>query len=773
MVRHCNRSMGPLILWAAFFLLGSSSFAQQCDPNGQSGGCCLSTGNYAPAGYPCNDGNPRTVDSCNATGVCVGVYPQGPVCAATATYNQQTGACVANNRPNPTCGDGNVDSGEECDNGSKCSNGTDCTGNPGACSDGSCRPVAGNCCTASCVFANAGTACDDGNGCTPTDTCDGNGTCVGSGEVNCDGSDACHPTNFCSPATGSCSTCGDPNNVQDQSYCSLETEQCVSKIQPCPQYEIDASGNENLCRTNYAQDPKTGECLYQPKLCAPIPGDCNRQACDPGTGQCVEQPDPSCIGACTEPTFPNRPCLTGKCEADGCLFDPNQTPNCFLAEYPDCADNANACEVSQGCDETNGCNYVAVACDVPANPCQEVVRTPEASTCCTYQPRNCASEFGNDPNYIYSCDPTPGTGGCRAFIPQTITFNSPGAQFVGSTVNLVASASSNLAVTFTSLTTTVCTVSGSVANLLTTGTCTIQATQPGSAPQPGKTPYAAASPVNVSFPVQPQHQTITFNPIPQQIVGATVQLSASASSGLPVAFTSLTLAICSVNGSMANMLAPGTCTIQANQSGGSGYPPAQPVTQSITVIQATQTITFTKFPASQLQGTSLTLSAQATSNLPVSFTSLTPSICTVSGNVATLAYPGTCTIQASQAGNVVYAAAQPVSQQLTVIAAFTITPNPHSETIYRGDIAAFLLKLQAASGFTGNVKLSCSGGPAGSYCTDFPMTVSFNKKGIALALSGIYFPPSTKPGTYTLTFTGVSGAISNTATATFTVVAKP
>jgi hypothetical protein len=65
------------------------------------------------------------------------------------------------------------------------------------------------------------------------------------------------------------------------------------------------------------------------------------------------------------------------------------------------------------------------------------------------------------------------------------------------------------------------------------------------------------------------------------------------------------------------------------------------------------------------------------------------------------------------------------------------------------------------------VTLSCSGGPAGSKCLDFPQTVHVN--GTAYAISGILFPENTTPGTYTMTFTGVSGALTNTATAKFTV----
>jgi hypothetical protein len=99
---------------------------------------------------------------------------------------------------------------------------------------------------------------------------------------------------------------------------------------------------------------------------------------------------------------------------------------------------------------------------------------------------------------------------------------------------------------------------------------------------------------------------------------------------------------------------------------------------------------------------------------------------------------------------------------------FTITPLPPSETVFPGGIAAFALELRSTTGFNGNVTLSCSGGPSGSYCLSFPQTVRLIN-GKALAVSGIVFPQKTPPGTYTVTFTGVSGSLTNTAKATFTV----
>ena len=96
---------------------------------------------------------------------------------------------------------------------------------------------------------------------------------------------------------------------------------------------------------------------------------------------------------------------------------------------------------------------------------------------------------------------------------------------------------------------------------------------------------------------------------------------------------------------------------------------------------------------------------------------------------------------------------------------FNIVPYPRVETVSRGTIGAFLLQLNAKNGFDANVTLICSGGPVGSYCTDFPMTVKV--KGTVYAVSGMLFPKNSAPGTYTITFKGVSGALTNTATSTF------
>ena len=130
---------------------------------------------------------------------------------------------------------------------------------------------------------------------------------------------------------------------------------------------------------------------------------------------------------------------------------------------------------------------------------------------------------------------------------------------------------------------------------------------------------------------------------------------------------------------------------------------------------------------------------------------------------------GSHVLQATYAGDTNFAAASsnPATVTVSQAATFTITPTPGTETIKHGTLGGFILALKSVNGFTGDVKLSCSGGPTGSRCIDLPMTVHLN--GTAYAVSGIFFPQNTVPGNYTVTFTGVSGALTNTATAKFTV----
>jgi len=202
-----------------------------------------------------------------------------------------------------------------------------------------------------------------------------------------------------------------------------------------------------------------------------------------------------------------------------------------------------------------------------------------------------------------------------AMQPQTITFDNPGAQAVGTPLTLVASATSGLTVSFASKTKSVCTVSFTTVTFVAAGTCTIQATQPGNAF------FAAATPVTQSFTVTgtsgPTSQTITFANPGAQTVGTPLTLIATASSGLTVSFASQTASVCTVSGTVATFVAAGTCTIQATQPGNGTYAAATPVTQSFTVNSASKiaaTPTFSVPAGAYTSAQSVTLSCSTASS---------------------------------------------------------------------------------------------------------------------------------------------------------------
>jgi ABC-type Fe3+-hydroxamate transport system substrate-binding protein len=247
---------------------------------------------------------------------------------------------------------------------------------------------------------------------------------------------------------------------------------------------------------------------------------------------------------------------------------------------------------------------------------------------------------------------------------QTITFRALSNQAFGSApFKVSATASSGLTVGFNSQTTKVCTVSGTTVTLVAAGACTVQATQAGN------TNWAAATPVNQSFQVTQGSQTITFGALSNQPFGSTpFKVTATASSGLTVSFNSQTTKVCTVSGTTVTLVSLGACTIQATQAGNTNWAAAAPVNQSFQVTQGSQTIAFGALSNQLLGSAPFKVSATASSGLTVSFNSQTKNVCTVSGTTVTLVASGTCTIQATQAGNTNWAAAAPVNQ------GFQVTP---------------------------------------------------------------------------------------------------
>jgi|HigsolmetaAR202D_1030399.scaffolds.fasta_scaffold02981_5 Gluconolactonase len=115
-------------------------------------------------------------------------------------------------------------------------------------------------------------------------------------------------------------------------------------------------------------------------------------------------------------------------------------------------------------------------------------------------------------------------------------------------------------------------------------------------------------------------QTIDFGPLSAKTFGdPPFNISATATSGLPVSFTSLTSSVCSVSGNSVSLLSDGTCTIRANQAGDSMiYAMAESVDRSFKV-KAVPVISWDT-PAAITYGTALSASQlNATANVAGSF----------------------------------------------------------------------------------------------------------------------------------------------------------
>ena len=199
---------------------------------------------------------------------------------------------------------------------------------------------------------------------------------------------------------------------------------------------------------------------------------------------------------------------------------------------------------------------------------------------------------------------------------QTITFASVPSKFVGSGPFTVApSSTSNLTVALSSSNTAVATVSGFSISPIGAGTTTLSATQAGD------TNYLAAATVTqvLTTTTAPIAQTIAFAALsPRRVaslkdvysaaslIASSTSLSfadatsvaqanarsngsfalvATASSGLPVTFTSTVTNVATIVGNICTPVTPGVTNIVAAQAGNTAYTAASTVTQSLVIVE--------------------------------------------------------------------------------------------------------------------------------------------------------------------------------------------
>jgi hypothetical protein len=198
---------------------------------------------------------------------------------------------------------------------------------------------------------------------------------------------------------------------------------------------------------------------------------------------------------------------------------------------------------------------------------------------------------------------------------QAIAFPAiPAQTYVsGGTFGVAATASSNLTVTFTSLTPSVCTVSGSTVTMLGTGTCTIAADQAGDAT------YAAASQITQDVTINPGTQAVlSASASPSSVVyGGTSTLSTTGGSGTGAVTYAVTTgaAYCSVSGNTLTGIGIGACTVTATKAGDGNYNAAS-ATVVVTVGPKTTTIALTAAPNPATANTPVTLTATLAGDPP-------------------------------------------------------------------------------------------------------------------------------------------------------------
>lgn len=288
---------------------------------------------------------------------------------------------------------------------------------------------------------------------------------------------------------------------------------------------------------------------------------------------------------------------------------------------------------------------------------------------------------------------------------QSISFAALPAKKYGDVPFSPATASSGLAISYTSSNLNVATVSGNTVTIVGLGTSTITASQPGD------TNYNAASDIAQTLTVNKGDQTIAFATLATKKFGdVPFTLGAVSSSGLAISYTSSNTGIATVSGNIITIVGAGTSTITASQAGDTNFGAGADVTQIFTVNKAGQTITFATLTAKKFGDVPFTLGATADSGLPITYSSSNKSVATVSGNTLTIVGLGTSTITASQAGDANYKAATDVTQTLTVTKktdqTITFSALP---TKNQGD-AAFTLSANSSSGLV--VTYSIVSGPA-------------------------------------------------------------
>ena len=244
-------------------------------------------------------------------------------------------------------------------------------------------------------------------------------------------------------------------------------------------------------------------------------------------------------------------------------------------------------------------------------------------------------------------------------VEQLLTWNQLLTGEIGDTLILTATASSGLAVSYESSNSAVAQVQHDTLIIMGEGSVVITASQHGDSL------YLPAVALSKNLEVTKQQQAIIWTQQLQGMIGDTILLSATATSGLVVSYVSDNSAVALIQGNRLILTGEGNASITANQVGSNKYHAATSVTKEVTVARQTQAIIWVQTLQGVI-GDNVTLSATATSGLRVSYSSDNSSVAIVNGNQLIVVGEGDAIITASQAGNAYYSPATSVSKTIHV-----------------------------------------------------------------------------------------------------------